>query len=196
MNKQAFILTIIILAIIFIAWQLFWPAFVEVSDLRQELATWQDKLKETQDQKTKLVNLKQKYESLSNEEQKITEALPSQEDIPSLLVQVEALASQNGLILDSINLSSLEETKKSKTSTQASPVPPVGTLEVGSKPITIDLALSGNSGALKNFLKAVESNLRLMDVTSVSFGESAATAPLTTSGLVTFKVSLNAYYAK
>jgi len=88
MNKQAFILTIIILAIIFIAWQLFWPAFVEVSDLRQELATWQDKLKETQDQKTKLVSLKQKYESLSNEEQKITEALPSQEDIPSLFCRL------------------------------------------------------------------------------------------------------------
>jgi len=61
------------------------------------------------------------------------------------MIQMETMASQNNLILKSINFT--ENTSS----------------------ITAQTALAGTYQALKNYLKALENNLRLMDIVNLNF---------------------------
>ncbi len=192
MNKQLFIFAIIILAIALVAWQFFLPAFNDVSQARGDLKSWEDKLADTQALSQKLAELKKKYEKMDSEVQRVAAALPEGADIPASLVQLEALTSQNGLVLNSVGFNFPTETKKKKTAETeikqegvASPAAPANV-----KLMMVELNLSGNYESLKNFLKAVESSLRLMDIAAINFGAASSE----TAGLATFTVSLNTYY--
>ena len=195
MNKQLFIFLIIVLAIVLVAWQFFLPAFNAVSQARGDLKSWEEKLNETQSLNQKLAELKKKYEKMESEIQRVAAALPEGADIPALLVQLEALTSQNGLILNSVGFNFPTETKNKKTA--ETEIKQEGVLSAGSpaalvnvKSLVVGLSLSGNYNSLKNFLKAVESSLRIMDITAINFGAASSEAV----GLATFTVSLNAYY--
>lgn len=180
MNKQALIIIIFIGITAFAAWQYFLPSFNEALDLRQALQTWQAKLNDTQSLSKKLEELNKKYENIAEPAGRVAQAVPQKEDIPGLLVQLEALSSQNGLILDSVTFSSPGDKKDKKTQ--------ISNEEV--KILTADLNLSGSQNSLMNFLKAMEANLRIMDVAAISFGAPETGAA---SGQ-NFGVSLNVYY--
>lgn len=184
MNKQSFILIILILALAIFVWQVFLPAYAEVSAVRQERNIWQEKLNDTSNLKQKLGELDKKYDALGEEAERMAAVVPQREDIPSLLVQLEALTSQNGLILNSIEFStSAKKQDSAANSAVAGSVAPSG-----AKITAVNLNLSGTHSALRNFLKSVESNLRLMDVNFVSFEVS------TVSDLTDFQVMINTYY--
>lgn len=207
MNKQLFIFLIIILAIALLIWQFFWPAFTVVSQTREELRAWQDKLSQAQSLNEKLAGLKKKYQNLEKEVQRVADALPKNQDIPALLVQLEAMTSQNGLILNSVAFSFPETPKKKSAagsqepSLAASPAAAstpslsqsssAAALPPNVKIVGIELNLSGNYNSLKNFLKAVENSLRIMDVTAVDFGSSGTGGSET---MPTFTVGLETYY--
>ena len=202
MNKQLFIFFIIVLAIALFGWQFFWPEFKIVSQAGQDLKLWEEKLNETQSLSQKLAELKKKYEKMEPEAQRVAASLPEGHDIPALLVQLEAVTSQNGLILNSVGFNFPAETKKKKTAETeikeegvlpaASPAAPADI-----KSMVVELSLSGNYNALKNFLKATESSLRIMDITAINFGAASQTETsfgFETAGSATFTVSLNVYY--
>lgn len=177
---------ILILALGIFIWQIFLPAYGEVSSLRQERDDWELKLNETRKLREKLGELDKKYSALGSEAEKMAAAVPLKEDISGLLVQFEALSSQNGLILDSIAFSS--PVKKQEAAAAPTSTGGETTLSAGAKNTVIDIGLSGTENALRNFLKAVENNLRLMDVSSVVFNVSASSEP------TNFQVLINAYY--
>lgn len=181
MDKRASILIILILAVALFVWQLFWPVFGQVYSLYQERNSWQDKLAAANDLSRKLEVLKQEYSAKEEEMGRIKMAVPLGEDAPGLLVQLEALASQNGLILNSVNFLTPDSQKKSSSSVSST----------GVKSARVDLSLSGNYSAFKSFIKAAENNLRIMDVNFIGLGQDSALASL---GLTDFKVSLNVYY--
>lgn len=83
---------------------------------------------------------------------KIEVALPVKAGIPEVLVQISALASQNGLLLGNINFSIPEKDRAKNYS-----------------PVIINLQVSGNYEALKTFVVALEQNLRIIDVQGLSF---------------------------
>ncbi|MDD2753106.1 MAG: type 4a pilus biogenesis protein PilO [Candidatus Portnoybacteria bacterium] len=184
MNKQGFILIILILALGFFIWQIFLPAYGDVSLLRKERNAWQAKLEDTVKLRQKLGELDKKYSALGSEAEKMAAVVPRKEDLSGLLVQMEALSSQNGLILNSIAFSS-----PAKKQDAAAPSSSGGeSVSAFAKNTVLDISLSGAENAFRNFLKAVESNLRLMDVSSVNFNVSAS------SEQTDFQVLINAYY--
>lgn len=184
MNKQGLILTILILALGLFIWQIFLPAYGEVSSLRQERDARQAKLEETVKLKQKLGELDKKYNALGNEAGRMAAVVPQKEDISGLLVQTEALSSQNGLILNSIAFSAPVKKQEAAPSSADSE----SSLSAGAKNTVMDINLSGTENAFRNFLKAVESNLRLMDVSSVNFNVSPSSEP------TDFQVKINTYY--
>lgn len=177
MNRQIIILIIFVAIVGFLIWQKFLPAFNEVSFLRQEVAAWQEKLNNAQELSRKLAALKIKYEDLTNEAEKISQAVTEGEDLPGLLVQLEDLSSRNGLVLGDVTFNPVDD-KKNKPAV------------AGSKVISVDINLSGGQSSLQSFLKAVEENLRIMDVTAISFGERETE----NYNSQNFKVSLDTYY--
>ena len=185
MNKQVILCSILIIVAAWVGWQYLMPTFDKVASLREEQSVWQKKLSETQDLSKKLETLRKKYNSMITESEKIAQAIPLKEDLPGLLVQLEELTSQNGLILDNVNFSTeAADTRKTAASV---------------KSLAVNLSLSGGQTSFKDFLKAIENNLRIMDVSSFSIKgqtsfESAVSGPGASSE--GFKLSLITYFRK
>lgn len=210
-NRRLLFLTIILAVLGWATWNLFRPALETVFQLRQDLAQQQKKFEEVKDLKEKLnTSWKQKYEALQNDISKIMAALPGQEDIPALLVQFEALASQNGLILNSIKFTPSPGGKKAAAAVFSEPdnlkqpnslsLPTAAAFPdetAAPSSLSVSLDLSGNFFALKNFLKAAENSLRLTDITSVAFGQTSGAAgslDKAVFSLTSINIGLNVYH--
>ena len=197
MSKQSLIILIFIAVTAWIGWQYFMPAFNATMSLRQTLGEWQVKLENTRELSRKLDQLRQKYDSLTSEADKISQVVTKKEDIPGLLVQLESLSSQNGLILESatFNVADAKKNKPAQTTTAEGNAPvgagaASGEAAIGAKTLAVDLSLSGSQSSLMTFLKAIENNLRIMDVSAIDFSLSGEASPAGQD----FKVSLNTYY--
>ena len=142
--------------------------------------------------------MKQVYDSRKSEMNRVFYVLPIEKDLPNLIVQFEALASENGLILEKINFIKQVTTKKaaaedvewgekSPTSTTTTE-----TLEPQKdyKTLEVSLSLSGNYQSFQSFLEALELNIRLMDIKSISFKTQKTEA----GAGFTFDINLQVYY--
>ena len=201
--KKSHILLSLIVALGLVLWFLVWPAYQSALLARADSATWQKKLSDAKDAKQKLDELQQKYQTYQEQEDRILTAIPNGEDVPGLLVQLEALASQNGLVLNSLNFiypntQSGARAAAAADSTGGNAEAAVASgasgssLPTGVSLLSVVLNLNGNYAALKNFLTAIENNLRLTDVYAISFEE--AGGAIQAGGLNKVSVSLNVYY--
>lgn len=103
-------------------------------------------------------------------------AIPEGQNIPELLVNFEALASENGLVFSAINF----KPKDFKT--------------VGVKTLIMEVKVKGSYPAFKNYLTAMEKSLRIFDVMNVSF---AGVSPGQTGAKIDnleFNLVVNTYY--
>jgi len=105
--------------------------------------------------------------------------LPPEKDIPGLIVQFEALASENGLILESLNF--IERTIKKTGEAEEE--------KKDYKSLAVFLSLTGNYKSFENFLKALELNVRLMDIKSIEF----SSEKIEEEGIFNFNVDLEVY---
>ena len=172
--KRLHIFIIILAAVVLVGYFLVWPAFQSMMLGRDNLVAWQQKLAQAQESKKKLGELETKYQSIQDEQDRIMQALPPSEDIPGLLVQMEALASQNGLIIDSLSFvypQSDTGARINVSETEGSVAATGSSLPAGVKVLSVNLNLNGNYSSLKNFLKAAENNLRLTDVGKISYSQ-------------------------
>jgi len=112
--------------------------------------------------------------------------LPSSQDVPNLITQLEGLAFENGLILEEIGLATIEETGAEKAQKARLEEKAKKNYQV----LSASLKLIGSYSSFKNFLKAVEDNIRLIDINSVNFKVE------TKEGIQLFEseVNLNTYY--
>jgi len=204
MNKQSFNFLIILAVLAMVVWFFIYPAWQGVAQSRQDLIFWQKKIVEIEEARQKYFEFKTEYELLRAEETKIMNALPEEGDLPGLLVQLEALASRNGLILNSINFIYPEKSIQSampaygydgeeSAAISASGSKAQSSSLANAKTLTIDIGLSGNFTALRNFLREIENNLRLTDVDNISFSSASAGQEITgSSGKLSIKLMV--YY--
>jgi Tfp pilus assembly protein PilO len=96
------------------------------------------------------------YEDLEADVQNLFYVLPDNQDLPDLYVQIENIVKQNNLELQSINIA------------EAAPDPDQPAAEI--EKLTINLTIGqADYFQLKNLLADLESSLRLIDVTSISY---------------------------
>lgn len=196
--KKNIVILIFILVFIAILFLLDLPAYNKVTSLREELKKHQDFLKEKEEIVAKVDQLKQVYESRQSELKKVLYVLPVEEELPNLIVQFEALSSENGLILESLNFvkqavitrsAAAEDVEQGKTSQPSTTSPAT---ETGSqrdyKTQEIFLSVSGSYKSFKSFLEALELNIRLMDIKSINFKAQKEGAGFT------FDINLQVYY--
>lgn len=135
-----------------------------------------------QAEKNKLASLKEalaSYQKISEVDLlRVNSILPNDYDKEALYGEIEEFVKQNGFIPTSITLTKEEELKED----QAASKELVGKNASKIGEIEISLALSGiDYAGLKNFLGALESNLRLMDVKSLTLnGSNSATLEIVT----------------
>jgi Tfp pilus assembly protein PilO len=179
--KKNIIVLISVLIFVAILFLFDLPAYNKVALFRSEIKNYQNFLKEKEELLVKVNQLKQSYESRKDEIDKIYYVLPFEKDISNLIVQFEALASENGLVLESINF------KESAATTTATGEKIVK----GYKTLDVSLKAGGNYQSFVAFLGALEFNIRLMDIKSIDFSAAQAGED---SSLFIFDISLEVYY--
>lgn len=143
-----------------------------ISLVRQRI---EQKEKGLADQRTELAKLKAakvNLAELSEPAQKILQILPEKKELPSIIMQIEALAAKHNLFLAALDAADDKSAE-------------VGKKRLPLQKLLINISLTGGDYyALKGFLADAEKNLRLFDVRSLAY------APDTKS----FNLSLAAYY--
>jgi len=195
MNRQIIIFSVLVLILSVGLWGLVWPEWQVFSLKMDEFKTAENNLAETKALKEKLAALTALYQNKEKTEEleRIFSALPQKDDIPGLLVNLEALASKSGLIIS--NISFAEKSEKTKTEADAAAGSVQTSLIPAVKSLGVSLVLSGDYSSFVNFLRSAEENLRLMDIKSLSFQQSEQTVlggALAESS--DFSVDLEVYY--
>lgn len=171
---RAFITLILLLGAILIGVFYLRPEWKRFQELRvsterlQQLSSEFDELIKNRDAFVDLINTVSKTD-LDN----IDKALPKGSQAGEVLVTLENLVGRHGIILQSIGLTAGRE-----PATKISSSPSIGSASVVStavpasaiKEFPVDLNLTGSYDSIKNFLSEIEKNLRITDVTSLSFG--------------------------
>jgi hypothetical protein len=135
----------------------------------------------------KIGDLKKLYKSISEGDRKKIEVMvPANDKIVNLILEIESIILRNGAFLDSIKLESAGV--KSQAGANLNPGENSGLLAgafagqlpdgVGSVKIEVNLS-SANYYVLKNIIRALENNLRLLDIAEVNYGAADDEASLT-----------------
>ena len=198
MSKKSIIILISLiggLALIFFSAEPFWSS---VKILHQEIEQKKLEIKTTEEILDKTAELDQEYQDLKEEADKISLSLPKEEDIPYLLIQLENLASANGLLLEKIDfgqLSGQSKTAKSQSLSSSEQAKKIGPPFPSS---SLNVKLNGSHDALKGYLASLENNIRSMDVSSISFDvkgeEKQKSSPSSSLDIFEFDLNINIYY--
>lgn len=180
---------IIILALGFIAVVVFLdvPAVGDILSLRSQIEQQKEIFSDKQILLAKVGELTKLYQENGEVLEKTSYILPSNQDIPNLIVQLEALAFENGLVLEELTISVSEERmvgRVQETRSQEEEAPK------DYETLGVNFKLIGDYLAFKNFLKAVEENIRLMDINSVNFSAESGEG----LQIFNFDISLTTYY--
>lgn len=187
MDKKKLIISIIILtAIVLIVIFLILPQWARIKGLKSEI----DNLKAELSQKTELLekinDMISKYNELVSKVQKLDLTIPKEQEKPELIVQIESLAKENGLIVESLAFKEVNQ-KEGEAARY--------------KILNISLGLSGTYQAFKNFLIALEQNIRIMDVQMINFSVPEKVVapgllpqPEKLGNELKFNIELNTYY--
>ena len=137
---------------------------------RANLVLAQTELEKRKKYYADLQQLVANYQKISPAEvQKLKLILPEGKDIPGLLVQFQALATKNNLLLASINFNDAGPASDKE--------------KIKKMSISVEL-LGGHANSyteVKNFIASLETNLRLFDVSSIFFTPDSATYSMTVS---------------
>lgn len=128
-----------------------WPLYGNI----QAATKLREKNRDNLVQRKKLTENMERLISQYNEREldivSLNKAIPNGQNIPELLVNLEAIASENGLIFENVNFK------------------PKDLKAPGIKTLVIDVSVKGSYSNFLNYLKALEKSLRIFDVTSVAF---------------------------
>ena len=116
--------------------------------------------------------------------------LPGDSDVPNLLVELEALAKAGGMMISDIKIASVETKSSSRADTAGGEGVVQKQASVNYQVIAITLVVKGDYAAFKNFLQAIETNIRLVDLESADFNATSEGA----ASLFDFNVVLKTYY--
>lgn len=129
---------------------------------------YQKKINELESKKSNLAQIEKVYDSykkISQEEiKKLSIMLPPEKDVPSLFIEMEALARESGLALNSIDVA-----QAGAVSITAGLAEGSATLNI--KKLNINLKIQGidSYDRLKLFLGNVEKSIRILDLNSLSY---------------------------
>lgn len=133
------------------------PAYDEIQQLRDKREANIKLLQEQNDAILEVKRLLNEYQSLTQIQENISLALPNEEEVPSIINQLQGLAKINSLDIESLSL----QYPPLKSSAVDSLTEPLGTIRV-------TMRLSGDYRNLRPYLENLETNIRLIDVYSLN----------------------------
>lgn len=190
----SFIIIFIVIFILIVGYLfLFIPKIEAIKAIKEDNTATEVKQKQNEKTLTKITELEKDYSKIKEDRKKSLEDLkkliPDEPQVAELFVMVEKIAKDNNFILNNITVTGQDDdTDKIKTASINISVS--HDFKELTKDEEIDLSQVGSDGAIlndgsyniqeeqqqtiyeafKQFLVALENNLRLMDISTVSFG--------------------------
>ena len=130
-----------------------WPRYKDLKAARAGIAQKQIDIKYADEKAAGLAEIEEKLAGFTEELEKIDSALPSDPDLPSLFLFLEAAAEKDGLRMGEFPSVSM----------------PADASRPGLKEISFSFSVSGPYSAFKNYLETLRSTARLIQVESFSF---------------------------
>lgn len=149
-----------------------------VAFLKEEVVKYESVLNSATAINTKLNGLIDKRTSITDTA-RLERLLPSNVDNIRLIIEISKIAEKNGLVAKNISVGDMN-----KTSTDT-----IGADTSGYGTLSLKFTVNSSYPTFLNLLRDLESNLRLLDVTDISFNS-------TETGFYDFNVSLNTYWLK
>jgi len=150
-----FIAMLFLVGSIFVYASMIKPALGEIDELRGKLASRTDILENYGKAVKQLQNLLTQYQETTDIQQQISLALPIGQNVPQAINQVAGIAAANGLAVQSLGLQ------------QMAVKPGTAPLVRGIGTLRINVRLTGPYQGFKSFLKNLETNITLLDTTSL-----------------------------
>jgi Tfp pilus assembly protein PilO len=164
------------------------PELDKISELRGVLQSKMELLEQQRTVNEQVKNLLSRFKSVSNLESIVSMAIPVNEDFGALLHQLDILAGSSGLTVASIDFRSFNlPTSRLRTGDQADTI---GVISERGR-VAMEVSLQGSYSALKAFLKLIETNVRILDVKTLSL---AAVDQTNASDLFTYKILVEGYF--
>ncbi len=177
------------------------PIYVEIQTLKEKSASYDEALNNSKALETERDKLTQKYNTINPENlSKLLKLLPENVDNIRLILEIEKLAAPYGMALKDVKYETIDETKTSGNSNTGGGTSPSARKDYG----TWDLQFS-TTGTYPNFLefiKSLESNLRIVDIVSINFlsaeGEKRSTTEESKSNVptYTYEFKIRTYWLK
>lgn len=146
------------------------PLYNDISSLQAQVSSYNDALSNSKALENERDKLTAKYNAMNPDNlTKIERLLPSSVDNIRLILEIEQIAAPYGMTLKDVKYNTPDN-------------PPAGVAKGPQKSYgTFDLefSTSGNYGNFVNFTKDLENNLRIVDITGITF--SSNTGPATGS---------------
>ena len=196
MNKKNVISLISFVVSILLVLFLFIPLFSSTKGAYLELRDKNKEIEKLKNLSNEIESIKANYDSIAEEAEKVLLTLPDEKDIPQLLVQFEKIAKNNGLLLESIEFG---EIVKRKESDFIETVDDYKGISQSKKILSVFptssvlIKITGSYSAFKNYIKALEKNVRSMDIYSISFANDNKSLLIDPS-IFKFDLGINVYY--
>ncbi len=195
-------LTPIILILIAIAVFFFLidPKYTDVQALQMEVAENEKTLKVAQELAQKRQELRDKYNSISQEEKnKIERLLPDTVDNVRLIIYIDDIAEKMGLVVRNISIASEKEPSPNVVSgtvesqfegiVDEDAIQYVDTTKIGV--ISFSFSVAAEYDVFLDFLTQLEDSLRIVDIRNINITRGSAD-----SGLYEYSVTLDTYWLK
>jgi len=176
-----FIALILIGATAYVVFNVNAPTWRRVQGLRQEVAEKERVRNQLAELVAKAKEALARFEDLDRQAAPISAALPAKPNLPEVLAILGALATDHDLTLGQVTFEELTSRQLAPTTEEAPKAVPIKVLTT----------LSGGYADFKNWLKAAESELRLIDIDNLSI------QPLSTrpgEAVFNFSLGLTVYY--
>lgn len=194
-----------LLGLFLIVFFLILPAFDSIGAVKEGIVQQKERIAQAQKFNETMKELDEKYKGNIEEMERFINILPGEKELPKLLIQLETLATANGLLMKSVGFAEVqpktniqppasdleEELLPQKTNEESeTPIVAEAVPKEQYRILGVNLELSGRYDSFKNYLLAIEGNARLMDVDSLNFFMTQSLQGEDSS----FSVNLNVYY--
>ena len=154
------------------------PTYTEIQTLRGEGSALRTLLAEEKEAVDAVERLIKQYSSVANLRDSLAVTLPGEEEIASIVNQFQGIASTNNILMNSFSIRPIT-------------IQPTGFEEVV-KPMGVlrmSLNVVGDYESLKAYLKAIETNVRIMDVQSIQIDNAGLS-----TGPYAYQIEVDTYY--
>jgi len=153
------------------------PASNEIQDLRGEREALTSILEEENLRIEAVRKLFQQFGSLTTLHETLERALPTEEEIPNVINQLQGMANVSGVTIDSLDITF----PAIKAANSNDVVRPLGEVQ-------ITFSLKGDYESVKSYLNGIETNVRIMDVQRLGIQGGVE------NNTLDYNIVVNAYY--